>query len=103
MLLLACIDTGNWSALQIIKDVTILKVIKWIQISWPEVFGNTIKNFSQKCGFGKTDETVDYEFDQLLQELCSEATVKDFLEFEACVDTCEPVVNTLSADWKQEL
>ena len=34
----------------------------------------------EKCGCGKsdvvTDETVDHEFEELLEELCSNATVK---------------------------
>ena len=63
------IDTGNRSALEIIKNVTILTVIEWIQTSWAEVSENKIKNCCEKCGFGKlnavTDETVDHEFDGL--------------------------------------
>ena len=75
--------------------------------SWVEVSENTIKNYFEKFGFGKSDvladETVDHEFDKLKQEFCSDATVEKFLEFGDCVDTCEPVVNTLSVDWRQEL
>ena len=47
------------------NDVTILKVIEWIQTSWAEVNENTIKNCFEKCGFGKpdvvADETVDHD------------------------------------------
>ena len=34
---------------------------------------------------------VDHEFEELLQELSSDVTVEEFLEFDDCVDTCEPV------------
>ena len=57
----------------------------------------TIKNCFEKCGFCKpnvvADETVDYEFEELLQELSSDIKVKVFLEFDDCVDTREPEVN----------
>ena len=47
------------------NDVSILKVIEWIQKSWVEVNENTIKNCFEKCGFGKpdvvADETVDHD------------------------------------------
>ena len=69
--ILARIDSVNRTAREIIKDVTILKVIEWIQTSWADVNEKTIKNCFEKCGFGNpnvvADETVDYEFEELLQ------------------------------------
>ena len=35
-------------------------------------------------------KTVDHEFEELLQELSSDITVEEFLEFDDCVYTCEP-------------
>ena len=99
--ILGRIDTGNWSASKVIKDVAILKAIEWIQTSWAEVIENTIKNYTEKCGFGKpdvvADKMVDHEFDYLLQELWSDATVEEFLEFDGYVDICEPVMNTFTS------
>ena len=67
----------------------------------------TIKNGFEKCSFGNpnvvADETIDYEFVELLQELSTGVTVKEFLEFDDCVDTCEPELNTSSIDWRKEL
>ena len=67
----------------------------------------TIKNCFEKSSFGNpnvvADETVDHEFEELLQELSSDVTVEEFLEFDDCVDTCEPEVNTSSVDWREEL
>ena len=98
----ARIDTGNRSALEISNNVTILKVIEWVQTSWTEVSESTIKNCLEKCVFSKpdavADETVDHELDELLQELCFDATDEEFLKFDDCLDNCEPVVNTLSVD-----
>ena len=48
------------------------------------------------------DETVDHEFEELLQELNSDVTVEEFLKFDDCVDKCESEVNTSSVDWRQE-
>ena len=49
------------------------------------------------------DDLIDHVFDEFLLELCSNATAKESLEFDDCVDTCEPVVNTVSVDWRQGL
>ena len=61
--ILARIDSVNRTATEITKDVTILKVIEWIQTSWADVRGNTIRNYFEMCGFGNpnivADETVD--------------------------------------------
>ena len=100
--ILARIDSVNRTAREIIKDVTILKVIEWIQTSWADVGKKTIKNCFEKCSFGNpnvvVDDTVDHEFEELLRELSSDVTVKEFLEFDDCVDTCEPEVNTSFVD-----
>ena len=105
--ILAHIDSVNQTATKIIKDVTVLKVIKWIQTSWTDMSGKTIKNCFEKCGFGNpnvvADKIVDHEFEELLQEFTSDVTVKEFLEFDDSVDTCEPEVNTSSLDWREEL
>ena len=90
-----------------IKAITIMKVIAWIQTSWADVSEKTIKNCFEKCGFGNpnvvTDETVGHEFEELLQQLSSDVAVKEFLEFDDCLDTCEPEVNTSTVDWREEL
>ena len=64
--IVACIDTGNGSASEIIKNTTILKVNERIQTSWAEVSENTTKNCFEKCGFvGKpgvaADETIEFD------------------------------------------
>ena len=87
--------------------LTIMKVIDQIQTSWA-VSEKTIKNCFGKCGFGNpnvvADETVYHEFEELLQELSSDATVQEFREFDNCVDECEPPeMNTSSVDWREEL
>ena len=105
--IVARIDMGDQSASKIIEDVTILKVISWIQASWAEVTEDTIKHCFEKCGFGKPDvvaeDTLDDEFNELLRELCPDVTVDEFVEFDDSVDTCEPAVNLQSIDWREEL
>ena len=46
---------------------------------------------------------VDHEFEELLQKLTSVVTVEEFLGFGDWVYACEPEVNTLSLDWREEL
>ena len=63
-----------------IDSITILKVIEWIQTSWADVSEKTIKSCFEKYDFGNpnvvADKTVDHEFEELLQELSSDVTVK---------------------------
>ena len=105
--ILARIDSVSQTSTEIIKDVTILKVIELIQISWADVSEKTIKNSSEQGGFGNpndmAEETIDHEFEELLQELSSDVTVEKFLEFDDCVNTYEPEVNTPSVGWREEL
>ena len=86
--------------MEIIKDVFILKVIEWIQTSWVDVSEMTIKNCFEKCSFSNpnvvADKKVDHEFEESLQELSSDVTVEEFLEFDNGVDTCELEVSTSS-------
>ena len=70
--ILPCIDTANH-----LMDTNIMG---W----WAEGSENTINTcFETFFGFSKPDvidnEMVDHEFDELLQELCYHATVKEFL------------------------
>ena len=105
--ILARIDSVSRTSTEIIKDVTILKVTELIQISWTDVGEKTIKNSSEQGGFGNPNnvagETIDHEFEELLQELSSDVTVEEFLEFHDCVNTCEPEVNIPSVDCREEL
>ena len=105
--ILARIYSVNRTATEIIKDVTILKVIKWIQTSGTDVSEKSIKNCFEKSSFGNpnvvADETVDHGFEELLQEVSSDVIVEEFLEFDDCVDRCQPEVNTSCVDWREEL
>ena len=98
--ILARINSVNRTATEIIKDVFILKVIEWIQTSWVDVSEMTTKNCFEKCSFSNpnvvADEKVDHEFEEPLQELSSDVTVEEFLEFDNGVDTCELELNTSS-------
>ena len=46
--ILARVDSVNRTVTEIIKGVTIVKVIKWIQTSWADVSEKTIKNCFEK-------------------------------------------------------
>ena len=69
--------------------------------------GKTIENCFEKCGFSNpnvvADGTVDHESEELLQELNSHVSVKEFLEFDDSVDTCELEVKTSSVDLREKL
>ena len=54
-------------------------------MGWCEREG-TINNSFEKRGFGNpnvvADETVDHEFEEILQEFSSDITIEEFLEFD---------------------
>ena len=103
---LARIDSGK-TASEIIRHVTILKVISWIKSAWAEVTSDTIKNCFKKCGFGEpeviSEETLDEELNELLKELSPGVSAEEFVEFDDGVDICEPVVNTQSVGWREQM
>ena len=105
--ILARIDSVNRTATEIVKDVTMMKVIEWIQASSADVSEKTIKKCFEKFAFRDptvvADKMVDHEFEELLQELSSDLTVEEFLDFNYCVDTCESELNTSSVDWREKL
>ena len=76
---------------EITKELTILKVISWTQKSWNDATNSTIKNCSKMCGFDTDDvstkESIE-EFEDVVRELCSETSVEEFINLDACVDTC---------------
>ena len=78
--ILTFIDSVNRTAMEIIKDITILKVMEWVQTSWADVSEKTIKNCFEKCSCRNpnvvADETIDREFEELLQELSSDVTIE---------------------------
>ena len=103
----ARVDSVNRTTTEIAKDVTMMKVIEWIQTSSADVSEKTIKKCFEKFGFHNptvvANKMIDHEFEELLQELSSDLTVEEFLDFNYCVDTSEPELNTSSVDWREKL
>ena len=46
---------------------------------------------------------MDDEFKELLKEFSPGVSREDFLEFDDGVDTCEPVVNTETIGWREQM
>ena len=77
--ILTRINTGNRSALEIIKDVTILKFMLWLIKQFTIALMSFYKNFVPMH------------------------QSKNFRNLTITFDFCEFLVNTLSVDWRQEL
>lgn len=102
---------ANQTASDIVGEITILKVISWIQEAWAGVQASTIKHCFEKCGFGEpntvrctqSDETDDAEFDELLKELGGDTSVDEFVDFDTDAPTCQPDYDTESVSWRDDL
>ena len=86
------------SATQIIKDVNILMAIRWAQEAWKEVTETTIKNCFEKSGIIKNYDLMeiekkDLEFEALVQEFSPDVSTTDYVNFDANLPVCEPLIN----------
>ena len=81
------IDEGK-TASQIIEGVHVLKAITWLQPACKSVSTETIKHCFKKCGFdvgnvSVINEEIDNEFQELFAQISSEATLDEYIDFEA--------------------
>ena len=78
--------------------------IRWAQEAWKEVTGTTIKNCFEKCGIIKNDDLIeveehDLELQALVQELYPDASVTEYINFNANIPASEPLINEHKIDW----
>ena len=70
------------TAVEIAKEIDILKAIGWIQEAWVSVSEDTMRKCSQNCGFTDDNcaevDTNDEEFASLVKEINSEVSPEDF-------------------------
>ena len=91
------------TAAEIVKEVDILKSIRWIQEAWVSVSEDTIRKCLQKCGF--TDETCakvdtnDEEFVILVKEIDFELSPEDFIAFDNTVPCYRTPFDTSTCEW----
>ena len=91
----------NVSASDIIKDFDILMAIRWVQRTWKDVLPSMVKRCLERCDFKRSDADLmeekdeeDPEFSALAQELCSDLSVDEYVEFDETVVTAEPSFDT---------
>lgn len=104
---LARINDGH-SATDIVKSVSILQAIRWLQQSWKEVASLTIKNCFEKCGIVKLSEELteleenDLEFEALVREFTTDISAAQFANFDENVPVSEPLINENDIDWREK-
>lgn len=96
------------SATDIVKSVSILQAIRWLQQSWKEVASLTIKNCFEKCGIVKLSEKLteleenDLEFEALVREFTTDISAAQFAKFDENVPVSEPLINENDIDWREK-
>ena len=79
--------------------------IRWTQEAWKEVTGTTINNCFEKCGIIKNDDIMvikedDLELEALVQELCPDVSVAEYVNFDTDIPASEPLINHHKIDWQ---
>ena len=96
----------NASAAEIVQDVNILMVIRWVQRAWKDVAPSTVKRCFEKCGFREgndelmEDVNVDEEFSALVKELSSDVSPEEYVDFDAELATAEPGIKIDKLGWR---
>ena len=91
------------TAAEIVKEVDILKAIRWIQEAWVSVSEDTIRKCFQKCGF--TNDTFaeldinDEEFDSLVEEINFKVSPEDFVAVDNAVPCYRTPYDTSICEW----
>ena len=88
---------------QVIEDVHVLRAITWLQTAWKSVSRETIRHCFKKCGFNVVStpdriEHLDTEFEDLLKQLSSEATLDEYIDFNVDIIMSEPDIDPLNVD-----
>ena len=99
----------NVKATDIIQEVEVLKAISWIKSAWGEVSEETIVNCFKKCGFRKsqpniqlTDFAGEEEFESLVNELSTDVSAAEYIDFDQEVVTSQPSIDVKNIAWRQE-
>ena len=95
------------TASQVIEDVHVLRAITWLQTAWKSVSPETIQHRFKKCDFDVVStpdliDQVDKGFEDLFKQLSSEATLDEYIDFDAGIITSEPDTDLLNVDWRQD-
>ena len=91
------------TAAEIVKEVDILKTIRWIQEAWVSVSEYVIRKCLQKCGF--TDETCaevdtnDEEYASLVKEINFEVSTEDFIAIDNAAPCYRTPFDTSTCEW----
>ena len=95
------------TAAEIVKEVEILKAIRWIQEAWVSVSEDTIRKCFQKCGF--TDDSCavvdinDEEFASLVKEINFKVSPEDFVAVDNAVLCYRAPYDTSICEWRIHL
>ena len=88
-----------------VKEVDILKAIRWISEAWSMVSEDTIQKCFQKCGFIREiceeaeSAEMDTEFEELVRRIDSDVAPVDYIAADDTVQFSHDPINTGKENW----
>ena len=91
--------TARKTASEIVKEVDVLKAIRWVKEVWNQVDEETIRKCFRKCGFIpevceeiESNDQIDTEFEELVRRIDGDASSADYIDADDMVPFCqEPI------------
>ena len=83
------------TASEIVKEVDVLKAIRWVKEGWNQVDEETIRKCFRKCGFIpevckeiESNDQIDTEFEELIRRIDGDASSADYIDADDMVPFC---------------
>ena len=92
------------------KEVDVLKAIRWVKEAWNQVDEETIRKCFRKCGFIpevceeiESNDQIDTEFEELVRRIDGDASSADYIDVDDMVPFCREPIDLSNEEWRSLL
>ena len=94
------------TASEIVKEVDVLKAIRWVKEAWNQVDEETIRKCFRKCGFIpevceeiESNDQIDTEFEEFVRRIDGDASSADYIDADDMVSFCREPIDLSNEEW----
>ena len=98
------------TASEIVKEVDVLKAIRWVKEAWNQVDEETIRKCFLKCEFIpgvcgeiESNNQIDTEFEELVWHIDGDALSADYIDTDDMVPFCREPIDLSNEEWRSLL
>ena len=98
------------TASEIVKEVDVLKAIRWVKEARYQVDEETIRKCFRKCGFipevceeFESNDQIDTESEQLVRHIDGDASSADYIDADDMVPFCREPIDLSNEEWRSLL